>query len=103
MEPFAKIVSNSSLKTLTILAKISTLDAWLSPECGYNTVLKTASKDGNYLINCLHLKLKSVNCQRISRPLKQLSKASAWCHSREYLLGEFPANYYQSIYGGIYF
>ena len=39
----------------------------------------------------------------IGRPLKQLLKVSVRCHSEEYLLGKFYANYYQSACGKVYF
>ena len=45
MKPFGKAVNKVNLKLLTILAKGSNVDAWISLErvsaSGYNTVLKS--------------------------------------------------------------
>ena len=76
---FTKIVSNVDLKPLTILAKRSTIDAWLVPEHasagGYTVKFSlTASKGDIILMNTLHLKFRLINCLSISWPLKQLSK-----------------------------
>ena len=56
----------------------------------------TASKEG------IILQFTSVNCQSISRALKQLLKVSARCRSQEYLFGKFSINHYQRICGRIY-
>ena len=51
----------------------------------------TASKDG-----IIFMKFRSVNCLKVIRPLKQLSKVSVRYHSQEYLLRKFSTNYFQS-------
>ena len=56
----------------------------------------TASKEG------IILSFTSVNCQSISRALKQLLKVSARCRSQEYLFGKFSINHYHRICGRIY-
>ena len=65
-------------------------------------IFLTARKDGIILTNSFHLKFKSFNCLRISRPLTQLSKVFIRCSSQEYLFGKFSASYYQSICGGVF-
>ena len=103
---FTKIVSNVDLKPLTILAKRSTIDAWLVPEHasagGYTVKFSlTTCKGDIILMNTLHLKFRLINCLSIRWPLKQLSKVSLlWC-SQEHLFGKFYANCYQGICGSV--
>ena len=59
---------------------------------GNYTPILTAVKGGIILIVSSHLKFRFVNCLRISRPLKQLSKASVWLLSQEYFFKTFSAN-----------
>ena len=65
-------------------------------------IFLTVSKDGIILTNSSHLKFRSVNCLRISRPFKQLSKVFVRCCSQGCLFGKFPANYYRRICGGVF-